>query len=310
MSHQTLLLSNEIIQQMQQYYETYMLSAVPHSIFRAKKNGVTVTAYKSGKVLFQGERAEQEAEKWRDNTQNTPTARQKKNNSNLSTLPANFSQWTIIGSDEVGNGSYFGALTVCAVYLPQDKQALMTELGVKDSKQLSDKQILDLAWQIKASVPYHLTVCPPAKYNEANQTRNANGIKVALHNFTLQKLLAKLSLDEKEKLQGVLIDQFVAEKKYLDYLKKEQNPYTTDLYFVQKGESHHLAVACASIIARAAFLESLETLGKQYNLTLPSGAGANIDKLGRQLVQKYGQQILPTIAKMHFANTEKILKKQ
>ncbi|MBS4456796.1 ribonuclease HIII [Tuanshanicoccus lijuaniae] len=308
MAQHTLLLSSEIIQTMQQYYAKQMLSAVEYSIFRAKKNGVTITAYQSGKVLFQGARAIQEAQKWTEEELDTSPAPTKPNNS-TSSLPENFSQWTIIGSDEVGNGSYFGALTVCAVYLPADKQDLMKELGVKDSKALSDKQIVNLAWQIKASVPYHLTVCPPHKYNEANQTRNANGIKVALHNFTIQKLVAKLSEEEQASLQGVLIDQFVAEKKYYDHLKKEQHPYTTNVYFEKKGESHHLAVACASIIARAAFLESLETLGKQYHIVLPSGAGANVDHIGVQLVKKYGPHILPSIAKMHFANTKKIMNK-
>lgn len=303
MSSQTLVLSPEQIKDMQTHYQAYLQSPVPYSIFRAKKNGVVITAYQSGKVLFQGHGAEAEAALWGSSTsKNTQSTSIASNH-----LPSGFADWTIIGSDEVGNGSYFGALTVCAVYLPKERQALMKELGVKDSKQLTDKQIVDLAWQIKECVPYHLTVCSPEKYNEANQTRNANEIKVSLHNFTLLKLMAKLSTEEKNELQGILIDEFTTEKNYYKYLKNETTPYIGKIHFEKKGESHHLAVACASIIARAAFLESLTDLGKPYNLVLPSGAGLNVDQIGRRLVKQFGAQVLDKTAKLHFANTKKIL---
>lgn len=305
MSSQTLLLSEKQIASMKDYYQNYLQNAVPYSVFRAKKNGIVITAYQSGKVLFQGHGAEEEAGRW-----GTTTPSDKKVKATTSTnLPKDFAHWTIIGSDEVGNGSYFGALTVCAVYLPKDRQPLMKELGVKDSKLLTDKQIVDLAWQIKECVPYHLTVCPPEKYNEANLTKNANAIKVSLHNFTLQKLMTKLSPAEKDQLEGILIDEFTSEKNYYQYLKKEQHPYPGKIHFEKKGESHHLAVACASIIARAAFLESLTILGKPFNTVLPSGAGTNVDQIGRRLVKQYGPSILEKTAKLHFANTKKILGK-
>lgn len=305
MSSQTLVLSPEKIKQMATYYQHYMQSPVPYSIFRAKKNGIVITAYQSGKVLFQGHGAENEAAIWGTASQKTPSSK----SAATTHLPHDFADWTIIGSDEVGNGSYFGALTVCAVYLPKEKQPLMKELGVKDSKLLTDKQIIELAWQIKECVPYHLTICSPEKYNKANQTRNANAIKVSLHNFTLQKLMAKLSDNEKNQLQGILIDEFTSEKNYYQYLKNEANPYKGKIYFEKKGESHHLAVACASIIARAAFLESLTELGKPYNIILPSGAGLNVDRIGRRLVKQFGPKVLDKTAKLHFANTQKILGK-
>lgn len=304
MSSQTLVLTKEIIVKMQAYYKEYLLNAVPYSIFRAKKNGIMITAYESGKVLFQGYGAENEAAQW--GTTEVPT---KKAVSNSSKLPKNFAEWTIIGSDEVGNGSYFGALTVCAVYVPNNKIPLLKELGVRDSKELSDKQIVDLAWQIKECVPHHLTVCNPVDYNRANQTRNANEIKVSLHNFTIQKLLTKLSSEEKQALQGVLIDEFTSETNYFRYLKKEVNPYQEKIFFEKKGESHHIAVASASIIARAAFLESLASLGKPYNTKLPSGAGTNVDTFALPFAKKYGKTFLDKTAKLHFKNTEKIMNK-
>ena len=57
-----------------------------------------------------------------------------------SSLPADFSQWSVVGSDEVGNGSYFGPLVVCAVYASKDQLPALKALGVKDSKMLTDPQ--------------------------------------------------------------------------------------------------------------------------------------------------------------------------
>lgn len=307
MNTQTLVVSKELLDQMKAHYAPYLTPPVPYSHFRAKKNGVTITGYTSGKVVFQGVNIDAEVALWQ-NQAATPT---KKTTQSLSTLPKNFAQWTVIGSDEVGNGSYFGALTVAAVYVSPQQVELLQTLGVKDSKLLSDTQIKELAWQIKLCAPHHLTVCSPQKYNEAiiNGGMNANSIKVSLHNFTIQKLVAKLVPTQKDALQGVLIDQFTTPNNYYKYLKQESNPYTESLFFAQKGESEHLAVACASIIARAAFLESLETFGKPYNVTLPSGAGANVDQFGKQLVAKHGADALLNTAKLHFANTKKILGK-
>lgn len=310
MSSETLKLTAATIKKMQAQYDAYLVKPVPYSEFRAQKNGITITAYTSGKVLFQGQNIESEVSQWRQESKNSPSAKasDKATKKVDAQLPQGFENWTIIGSDEVGNGSYFGALTVCAVYLPKEQIPLIKELGVKDSKMLSDAQIRELAWQIKATVPYHLTNCSPAKYNEANETRNANAIKVSLHNFTLQKLLAKLNETHKNKLEGILIDQFTPPNNYYKHLKNEDNPYKGEIYFAQKGESKHLAVACASIIARDAFLESLETLGKPYGLVLPSGAGVKSDQVAMRLINRYGTSILHQTAKLHFANTQKALK--
>lgn len=310
MSSETLKLTAATIKKMQAQYDAYLVKPVPYSKFRAQKNGITITAYTSGKVLFQGQNIESEVSQWRQESKNSPSAKasDKATKKVDAQLPQGFENWTIIGSDEVGNGSYFGALTVCAVYLPKEQIPLIKELGVKDSKMLSDAQIRELAWQIKATVPYHLTNCSPAKYNEANESRNANAIKVSLHNFTLQKLLAKLNETQKNKLEGILIDQFTPPNNYYKHLKNEDNPYKGEIYFAQKGESKHLAVACASIIARDAFLESLEMLGKPYGLVLPSGAGVKSDQVAMRLINRYGTSILQQTAKLHFANTQKALK--
>ncbi|WP_124058878.1 ribonuclease HIII [Vaginisenegalia massiliensis] len=302
MSSHTILADRHTIQEMQAYYQDYLISPVPYSQFRAKKPGVVITAYQSGKVLFQGSDIENEVAIW---------SSMSKEKSQVFLPPeseaSTISTKCLIGSDEVGNGSYFGALTVCAVYLDPEHFSLVQQLGVKDSKLLSDSQIKHLAPKIKASIPYHLTTCPPAKYNQVNQKQNANAIKAILHNFTLNQLWQKLNSNQQKACEGILIDQFTPEKRYWEYVSDQPKNCPGPYYFHQKAENIHLAVACASIIARAAFLESLVSLGQPYGIKLLSGAGTAVDQQGRDLVQAHGPQVLNQVAKYHFANTKKIL---
>lgn len=302
----TLKVTKETLDNMAHHYRHHLLSPVPHSLFRAKVNGVTITAYTSQKVLFQGEHPEIEAEKWQEST-SVSSKKPPKPTQHTSTFNTTLQNATLIGSDEAGNGSYFGALPVCAVYLTPRQQEIMSVLGVQDSKKLSDAHIQELAPQIKAVAPYAMSICFPKKYNTLTSTHNANEIKALLHNFTLLKLINKLSESERKALDGVIIDQFTPEKNYYNYLKNEPKVYRESVHFEKKAESQYLAVACASILARDAFIQSLKSLGEPFNCTLPSGASSQVDAFARRLVKQYGPEVLYDTAKYHFANTKKIL---
>src|SRR5699024_12376998 len=88
-----------------------------------------------GKVLFQGNDSQDELGKWQNNREATSSSSSKsksRTKPSTSELPEGFANWPIIGSDEVGNGSYFGSLTVCSVYLSPSQFELVKLLGVKD----------------------------------------------------------------------------------------------------------------------------------------------------------------------------------
>lgn len=309
MASVTIKANKALFNKIHNFYKNQLVTPVQYSEFRAKVGSITITGYTSGKVLFQGNGAESEASQWSTTSESPKTkSPASKPTKTVEELPDGFANWTIIGSDEVGNGSYFGSLTVCSVYLSPDQFELVKLLGVKDSKLLTDPQIVKIAEELKHTVNYQLTVCSPEKYNQAIEDGyNAVSIKVSLHNFTVYKLLNKLSAEQNNQLQGILIDQFTPKNNYFKYLQKEKNQVKDKMYFVKKGEGHHLAVASASIIARAAFLESLESLGKPYQKSLPSGAGKNVDVFAANLIKRYGKNVLDTTAKLHFKNTTKAI---
>ena len=73
-----------------------------------------------------------------------------------------------------------------------------------------------------------------------------------------------------------------------------------------KAESD-LAVAAASILARAEFLQRLDRLSQELNTTLPKGASPAVELAGRMVVKKYGRDRLGTVAKLHFKTTKQVL---
>src|SRR5699024_11917704 len=58
--------SKDVMKEMKQHYHDYLKPTPPHALFQAKTTYATITAYKSGKVLFQGKSPQKEAAKWED----------------------------------------------------------------------------------------------------------------------------------------------------------------------------------------------------------------------------------------------------
>lgn len=274
---------------------------IPYTDFTAKVGNTTITAYTSGKVVFQGLNAMELAAKWGSANE----TQKKQAQGTAKELPAHLSQLSVIGSDEVGNGSYFGPITVCAAYVSASQVPALKTLGVKDSKALTDPQIVQLATQLKQLIAYRLLIVNPEKYNQIQPKYNAVHMKVALHNQAIYLLLEDI---QPIKPEAIVIDQFTPEANYKKYVKNEQNQVTESLYFTTKGEQYHVAVAAASIISRAAFLEELDKESQELGYTVPSGAGQKADQVAAKVLKQGGLPLLQKYAKLHFANTQKAKK--
>ena len=245
----------------------------PYASFSAKVDGISVIAYTSGKVTFQGAKPEVLASRfgYQAEPKHSPDGQ------NLA----------LIGSDEVGNGSYFGGLAVVASLVTPADHAFLKSLGVDDSKNLNDIKIRQIAPILEEKIPH-------------KALHNAVSVKVALHNQAIFLLLQSGAKPDK-----IVIDAFTSEKNYQKYLKNERNRFDFPITLEEKAEGKYLAVAVSSIIARNLFLENLDKLSQEVGYTLPSGAGAKSDQVATKLLQAYGDQALQATAKYHFANTKK-----
>ena len=286
----TLTPSEKEIQAFLEHYQTSLApSKNPYIRYFLKLPQATVSIYTSGKVLLQGEGAEKYASFF-----------------GYQVLEENRGQnFPLIGTDEVGNGSYFGGLAVVASFVTPDQHAFLRKLGVGDSKTLTDQKIRQIAPILKEKIQHQALLLSPSKYNEVIGDRyNAVSVKVALHNQAIYLLLQKGVQPEK-----IVIDAFTSAKNYDKYLAQEANRFSNPISLEEKAEGKYLAVAVSSIIARDLFLENLENLGRELGYQLPSGAGTASDKVASQILQAYGMQGLNFCAKLHFKNTEKAKKR-
>lgn len=247
--------------------------------FSAVKNGLTIHAYKTGKVVLQGE-YEQEL------------------NHIKSIL--GIETYAAIGSDEVGTGDLFGPVVVCSAYVSKTDIAYLESLGVKDSKTMSDEMISKIGPILANRLIHSILILNPEKYNEmVRKGYNMNKIKAYLHNHAIIKTSEKLS----DKVP-VILDQFCEPPIYFNYLKTEKLIYR-DIQFYTKAESVHIAVAAASIIARYAFLAKMQQFSKFMGITLLKGAGSEVDKQLVEIYKSRGYQALPPITKLNFKNLAK-----
>lgn len=264
----------------------------PYVTFAAKVKGVTVLVYTSGKVVFQGANAETIAKQF---------SYQSASQSTSDTVSGQ--NMPLIGSDEVGNGSYFGGLAVVASFVTPDDHALLKKLGVDDSKNLTDSKIRQIAPVLENNIKHKALLLSPQKYNQVvgkGKIHNAVSVKVALHNQAIYLLLQDGIKPEK-----IVIDAFTSRQNYQKYLKNEANQFANPLTLEEKAEGKYLAVAVSSIIARNLFLENLDKLSQEVQYKLPSGAGSQSDKVASQILATYGMSGLEHTAKLHFANTQK-----
>ncbi|WP_349408092.1 ribonuclease HIII [Pseudalkalibacillus sp. SCS-8] len=308
MSNAVLKLTKHEINEIQKAYQPYIQPKTPQGgLFVAKVNGCTITAYNSGKILFQGPSAEQEASKWGasiDKSKNTIEKKARKKHAHLP--PENVSSLSLIGSDEVGTGDFFGPITVVAAYVSKENLSLVKEYGVKDSKLLKDPQIIEIAKQLVQTIPYSLMVLPNPKYNALQSKGMSQGkMKAMLHEQAISKVMAKIA--DPSEVDGILIDQFCEPDVYFRHTKKSPNQKPR-IYFETKAEELHLSVAAASIIARYAFLKKMDELSEIAGVTIPKGAGPIVDEAAAKIVMRHNVDFLKEISKSHFANTQKALK--
>ncbi len=309
MSNTVIQVSNDTLYKMKDHYAASITANTPTgAVFSAKVNGATITAYKSGKVLFQGNNTAAEAKKWGSaapspaKKKSSPFSTKRSVSDHSYRPPATINQLSIIGTDEAGTGDYFGPVTVAAAYVSTEHIRVLEDMGIRDSKTIKDPQILILGRKITEMIPYSLLVLRNEKYNELQQKGYSQGkMKAMLHEQAINHLLGKLN---GVKPDGILIDQFCEPGVYFRHTSTNGNR-EVPLYFSTKAESISTAVAAASVIARYAFLKHMDRLSELAGVTIPKGAGSKVDDTAALLIAKKGEAALAPLAKMHFANTEK-----
>lgn len=250
-----------------------------YTYYQIKTEECTITAYTSGKVVFQGKDLS-----WMEPEQETSN------------------RYPQAGSDEVGTGDYFGPVVVCACIVTAEIKDQLKALGAADSKQINDAKIRQIAPDIRNLCPHSVLILMPEKYNRVHEQHNMVDLKCLLHNQAYVNLKRKgFTLPNFR-----IVDQFVSEASYYKYLQKEPD-VIRPIHFETKAENKYLSVACASILARDTFLRTWDAMEQKYDFHFEKGAGQAVDACAAEFIRRFGTDALSQVAKLHFANTKKAL---
>jgi ribonuclease HIII len=205
-----------------------------------------------------------------------------------------------IGIDESGKGDYFGPLVVAAVHVTPDIEPDLKLMEVRDSKKISDGRVLEIARDLRQVCKHSIVAIGPQRYNELYaKIGNLNRLLAWGHARALENLLAQTDCDL------AISDQFGDERYVLNALLEKGKR----IQLVQRTKAEEdLAVAAASILARAEFLLRLKRLSEEVGTALPKGA-SNVELAARMVVKKHGKDRLGTVAKLHFKTTQAVLRK-
>lgn len=280
----------------------FVFRDVPHAVFAAEAPGLTVTFYRSGKLLVQGRGTTdfvlyvlepeilKEARLGYESVLNPELV-----------MPR-------IGIDESGKGDYFGPLCVAAVYVNERIIRAWQGHGIRDSKNVtSDARLLELARLIRGTpgVVHEIVEIGNQAYNRLySKLGNVNLVLAWAHGRVLRDMLAKRHLMDPIPVRAIS-DQFATNKAVLE---KAMQGVSEAIEFVQKHKAEDdVAVAAASILARARFISRLRRLGAAYGITFPPGASGAVVEAARQFVARYGAEALAKVAKLHFRTTAAVL---
>jgi len=271
----------------------YEFREAPYAFWAAKGPGVSVTHYQKGKFLVQGSGAADFAAAFLDDPDELVAQNENAPVGDRVTEP-------IIGTDESGKGDYFGPLVTAGFLVRPEDVAVLTTLGVRDSKDIRDREAREMAARLHEAYADRIEIISirPERYNELHTQfgRNLNKLLAWCH----AKVIANLA--ERHGCTRALADRFAAARVLAAQVAKLAPDVALDQRV--RAESHP-AVAAASVLARAKFLDELERLGAALGVKLRKGAGAPVDAVARQLFREGGIERLRPLAKLHFRTTEK-----
>lgn len=198
-----------------------------------------------------------------------------------------------IGVDESGKGDFFGPLCVAGVRVDERLEKLFIDAGIRDSKKISDKKILELEKIIKSNAVHSIVIVSNAKYNELySRIKNLNKLLAWGHARVIENICEHNSCDY------ALSDKFGDESLIKNALMK--NGQNIELRQMVRAESADVGVAAASVLARAAYVKKIAEMSQSYGMDFPKGCANQVKDAAKVFIAKYGKEKLSEVCKTHF----------
>lgn len=205
---------------------------------------------------------------------------------------------THIGTDESGKGDFFGPLVIAGAMVDEKNAKYFLDLGIKDSKKLSDKKMLSMAVEIKKSVPHSIIAISNSKYNELyNNMKNLNKLLAWGHARVIENIL------EHNSCEYALSDKFGDESLIKSALMKNGRAIRLDQ--MCKAECD-IAVATASVLARSTYVLKMQEMENTYGIKFQKGCSNLVKDNAKLFIEKFGKERLKEVCKTHFKTYKEV----
>lgn len=273
-----------------------IISPKQYAFWHIKNPDFSATFYNSSKFVVQGKNIEpllgKLSEKFVEIIAKETVNRKRETGDSVSCSLFPVPCLPYIGTDESGKGDFFGPLVVAAVLIDEKNRPLFLDLGIKDSKTLKDEQMVKMAQEIQKHSTFSVVSMTNTKYNELYANfKNLNKLLAWGHARVIENIL------EKKPCEYALSDKFGDESLIQNALMK--NGQTIKLDQRVRAESD-IAVAAASVLARATFVQKMKQMENFYGCKFPKGCNNHVKTSAREFIKKYGNQRLSEVCKTHF----------
>lgn len=267
---------------------------VAYARFAYKGPRVNVVGYESGKLVIQGKDTEDFI---------------------INTLEPEVTKEAVFGYDEVlhpdwyeahagldesGKGDFFGPVISACVIADADDIQTWVKAGIRDSKTIADRKILEFDQLIRSSrrAAIKVVFCGMNRYNDlmAKPRANLNKLLAWQHAKALEQALAV------KQVPWGLLDQFSKKDLVSEYFSTPG----FELRMRTKAEDDPV-VAAASVVARAEFVRQMRRLSDLAGETLVKGAGPKVKEQAGVILEKFGASRLREFAKLHFRTAYEVV---
>ena len=206
---------------------------------------------------------------------------------------------THIGTDESGKGDFFGPLVIAGVMVDENSAKIFKDLGIRDSKTITDKRILEFATQIQKHAKFSVIAIGNPKYNELYKNfGNLNKLLAWGHAKVIENIL------EKNTCEYALSDKFGDESLIKNALQTKGKGIRLEQ--MVRAESD-IAVAAASVLARATFVQKMKQMEFAFGCDFPKGCNNIVKDAAAKFIQKHGSERLIEVCKAHFKTYKEVL---
>jgi len=175
----------------------------------------------------------------------------------------------ILGIDDAARGPVVGPMVLAGVLINESAEEEFRKLGVKDSKQLTQKrrEIFEKTI-IEKSISFHLAITFPEEIDRALESgTNLNELEA----IKAAEIINKLN-EGKTKIKVIVDCPSVSIMKWTDTLKmKIKHLANLKISCEHKADANHVSVSAASVLAKCERERQMDKLREKYGPEIGSG---------------------------------------